>query len=201
MKTWFGFLSVLLCCSAAIADDAVTELSKHLGKTPALVVVICGGNEGDLPTIAELVEQTPWTVFCQGPASPGLDKIRNWAREKEFLGGRVYVVDDNVESLWLASDMADAVWAAPGVDARPLRKEVLRVLHPGGVCIASGKISVKPALPGADEWRNAGQRKPPVSPECPASVPARSQRRKGHSEGRRVPSRGGWLCGGWGSRR
>ncbi|MBL7187945.1 MAG: PQQ-binding-like beta-propeller repeat protein [Phycisphaerae bacterium] len=154
MKTWFGFLSVLLCCSAVIANDAVTELSKHLGKMPALVVVVCGGNEGDLPTIAGIVEQTPWTVFCQGAASPGLEKIRNWAREKGLLGGRVCVVDDDGESLWLAADMADAVWVAPGVDARPLEKEILRVLHPGGVCVASGEVSVKPAAGGTDEWRH-----------------------------------------------
>ena len=145
MKTWFGLLSTFLCCHAAIADDAVLELSKHLGKTPALVVVVCGGDERDLPTIAGLVEQTPWTVFCRGTPSPGLDNIRGWAREKGFLGKRVCVVDDNDASLWLAGDMADAVWVAPGVDDPPSEKEILRVLHPGGVCVASGSVVVKPA--------------------------------------------------------
>ena len=62
MKTWFVLLSTFLCCCAAIADDAVLELSEHLGTTPALVVVVCGVDEGDLPTIAGLVEQTPWTI-------------------------------------------------------------------------------------------------------------------------------------------
>jgi len=64
------------------------------------------------------------------------------------------VVDDDGESLWLAGDLADAVWVAPGVDARPLEKEILRVLHPGGVCVGPGKVSVKPALAGTDEWRH-----------------------------------------------
>ena len=32
MKTSFALLSTLLCCSAAMADDAVGELSKHLGE-------------------------------------------------------------------------------------------------------------------------------------------------------------------------
>ena len=154
MKTWFGLLSTLVCCSAAIADDAAAELSKHLGKTPALVVVVCGGEEGDLPTIAGLVEQTPWTVFCRGPASPALDGIRDWASEKGLLGGRVCVVDDHGASLWLAGDLADAVWVAPGVDNPPREKEILRVLHPGGVCVASGRVVVKPVGPGVDEWRH-----------------------------------------------
>lgn len=154
MKTWFGLLSTLVCCSAAVADDAVPELSKHLPNTPALVVVVCGPGEGALPTIAGLVEQTPWTVFCRGTASGGLDGIRDWASQKGLLGERVYVVDERGESFWLAGDLADAVWVAPGVDYPQWEKEILRVLHPGGVCVASGKVVVKPAPPGVDEWRH-----------------------------------------------
>jgi len=154
MKTWFVLLSTFLCCYSAIADDAVLDLSKHLGTTPALVVVVCGGDEGDLPTIARLVEQTPWTVFYRGIASSGLEKIRDWARDQGLLGDRVYVMDDNGASLWLAGDLADAVWVAPGVDRPPSEKEILRVLHPGGVCIASGKVVTKSLQAGMDEWRH-----------------------------------------------
>ena len=89
MKILFTLLGALLCCCTAVADDAVLELSKHLGKTPALVVVVCGDGGEDLATIARLAEQTPWTVFCRNTASAGLDKVRNWAREREFLGQRV----------------------------------------------------------------------------------------------------------------
>jgi len=153
-KTWFGPLSALVCCCAAMAEDAAVELSRHLGKTPALVVVVCRGDERDLPTIAGLVEQTPWMVFCRGPASPAIDKIRGWAREKGLLGARVCVADEPGPSLWLAGDLADAVWVAPGVGRLPSDKEILRVLHPGGVCVASGKVLVKPAPSGVDEWRH-----------------------------------------------
>ncbi|MCP4263850.1 MAG: PQQ-binding-like beta-propeller repeat protein [Planctomycetes bacterium] len=154
MKILFSLLISSLFFSTVIANDAVVELSKHLGKTPALVVVVCEGNEGDLSTITGLVKQTPWTIFCRGTASPGLTNIRNWAREQGILGERVYVVDDNSASLWLAADLADAVWVTPGVDNPPSRKEIMRVLHPGGVCIASGKVAIKPAQSGADEWRH-----------------------------------------------
>ena len=154
MKTWFGLLSAFLCCCTAIADDAVPELSKHLPRTPALVVVVCEGNKGDMQTIARLVEQTPWTVFCRGATSPGMDKIRDWAREEGHLGGRIFVVEDNDPSLWLASDMADAVWVSPAVDRPPSEKEIMRVLRPGGVCIASGKVVTRPAQRGVDEWRH-----------------------------------------------
>ncbi|MHC4402560.1 MAG: PQQ-binding-like beta-propeller repeat protein [Planctomycetota bacterium] len=152
MKTWLGLLSATFCCCAAMADDAVPELSKHLGRTPALVVVVCEGTERDLPTIGGLVEQTPWTILCRGTASPGMDKIRVWAREKGLLGERVYVVDGQGESLWLAGDLADAVWVAPDVAQPPSENEIMRVLHPGGVCVASGKVVVKSPPPGVDEW-------------------------------------------------
>jgi hypothetical protein len=63
-------------------------------------------------------------------------------------------VADHGESLWLAGDLADAVWVAPGVVHRPSEREILRALHPGGICVASGKVVVKPAPPGLDEWRH-----------------------------------------------
>ncbi len=134
--------------------DAVTELSKHLAETPALVVVVCEGDEGDLPVITRLVEQTPWTVFCKVAISRSADRIRDWAREKGLLGVRVYAVDDDTTSLWLAGDLADAVWVAPGVDRPPAEEEIMRVLRPSGVCIASGKVITKPAQTGVDEWRH-----------------------------------------------
>ena len=92
MKTWFGLLIVLLRCGSANAD-AVTELSQHLGEMPALVVVVCGADEGDLSTIADLVEQTPWKLYCQGSDASGLGRIRSWARQEGLLGARIFVVD------------------------------------------------------------------------------------------------------------
>jgi len=89
MKTWLGLMSATFCCCAAMADDAVLELSKHLGRTPALVVVVCEGTERDLVTIDGIVDGTPWTILCRGTESPGMDKIRVWAREKGLLGARV----------------------------------------------------------------------------------------------------------------
>ena len=118
MRSAITLLGMFLGCCATVANDAMQDLSEHLGKTPALVVVVCQGNDADVTTIAQLVEQTPWTIFCRGAASPGMDKIRDWAREKALLGERVYVADDGGPSLWLAGDMADAVWVAPVLTTR-----------------------------------------------------------------------------------
>ncbi len=114
MQTPLGLLGTLLCCASAVADDAAGRLAEHLGKKPALVVVVCASDEQDLPTVAGLVDETPWTVLCRTAADGPLAKIRQWAAEKGLLGERVYVVDARGDSLWLADDMADAVWLAPG---------------------------------------------------------------------------------------
>lgn len=150
MRTCLGLLSVLLCCRAAFAADAVADLSPHVPRTQALVVVVCDGSNGDLNTVSRLVEQTPWRLFCRG--GTGLKNVREWAADKGLLGGRVGAVEDNGPSLWLASDMTDAVWVAPGVANPPSREEILRVLRPGGVCIGPEGVVTKPAEPGVDEW-------------------------------------------------
>ena len=152
VRTWLVFLIALLRCSTASANDAVIELSERLGRKSALVVVVCEGNEQDRHVLARLVERTPWTIFCRGDASSGLRKIHDWARDGGLLGGRVYVADGEGESLWLAGDMTDAVWLAPGLAHPPSESEILRVLHPGGVYAASGRVVQKPAEGGADEW-------------------------------------------------
>ncbi len=154
MRTCFGLLLMLFCCHVTIADDAVRDLSCQIGETPALVVVVVRGGEGDIRTIAGLVEKTPWTVFCRAPASRGLETIRDWARAECLLGKRVFVADGKDRSLWLAGEMADAVWVAPDVVDPPSEKEVLRTLHPGGVGIISNRMIVKAAQQNVDEWRH-----------------------------------------------
>ena len=154
MKAFYGLLMTFLCCCAARANDPMIELSAHLGNTRALIVVVCAGDERDLATITELVEKKPWTVFCRGTASQGLGKIRDWALENGFLGERIWVVDDEDASLWLAGDMADAVWLAPGVDYAHYEREIQRVLHPGGICVTPGRVVVKAPQSGVDEWRH-----------------------------------------------
>ena len=135
MKTLAAFVLAFACAGLAHADDASTELAKHLGQTPALVVLVCGSDEADLASAQAIAEQTPWMLLCRGKSSPAIEKIRDWAQQEGLLGGRVFVVTDDGPSLWLADDMADAVWVSPSVQGPPSEKEVLRVLRPGGLLL------------------------------------------------------------------
>jgi outer membrane protein assembly factor BamB len=154
MKTLAAFLLAFACAGLAHADDAVVELSKHLNWNPALVVVVCGEDEADLDTIREITAKAPWMLLCRGKASPAMSNIRQWAQQEGLLGGRVSVVVDDGPSLWLAQDMADAVWVSPSVKQSPSKEEMLRALRPGGVAILSDETIVKPAQEGADDWRH-----------------------------------------------
>jgi outer membrane protein assembly factor BamB len=154
MRTLPALLAIFSVSCAATADDAVVELSQHLGRTPALVVVVCGPVGQELAVITKIAQQTPWSILCRGKASPEMEKIRDWAQGEGLLGGRVSVVADDGASLWLADDLADAVWVSPGAGNPPAEEEILRVLHPGGVGFVGGKTIVKPVPAGADQWRH-----------------------------------------------
>ncbi len=154
MKTFAAFLVAFLGCLPTRGDDVVLELASHLGKTPALVVVAGGEDEQALASLKEMIEQTPWSILCRGKVSPEMERIRQWAQAEGLLGGRLSVVADDGASLWLANDLADAVWVSPGADNPPAEEEILRVLHPGGVGRVGGRTIVKPAQAGTDQWRH-----------------------------------------------
>jgi len=145
---------LLLAACSSKEDDPVARLSPHLGETQALVVIVCEGGDSGLAAISRLVNETPWKIFCRGTIPNAMSGIRDWAHEKGILGKRVFIVNDDSDSLWLAGDLADAVWIAPDVDGRRYEDEVLRVLHPGGVGIFSGREVVKAARTDVDEWRH-----------------------------------------------
>ena len=48
MRICLPLFCTLLFCSSSLADDAVGDLAPHLGKTPALVVVVYGGDGENL---------------------------------------------------------------------------------------------------------------------------------------------------------
>ena len=160
MKALIGLFCALLCVRPALAEDALQQLNDHLGKSPALVVVVCSGHQRERELIADLIGETPWTLFCQGDR---IGQIRDWARQEGHLGGRISVIDNAGSSLWLASDMADAVWVLPDVATSPSTEEIERVLHPGGISITpashQGQAGSRGHRPMATPLPRSGQQR------------------------------------------
>jgi outer membrane protein assembly factor BamB len=143
-----------LGCCAARAGDAVQDMVQQLGNGPALVVAVCGDDADDRSVLAQFVEHTSWKILCRVTSPSSAASLRDWARNERVLGTRLQVFGDPTGSLLLATDMADAVWIAPGVQEPPAREEILRVLHPGAACWGAGTPLVKPVDPRSDQWRH-----------------------------------------------
>ena len=84
----------------------------------------------------------------------GVGEDSRLGEREGLLGRRVYVADDPGGSLWLAGDMADAVWLRRASPIRRRRGKFMRVLHPGGVCMGGGRVVRKPPQSGVNEWRH-----------------------------------------------
>ncbi len=153
MRVGIVWSCLLLGTCPLFADNPFEQLNTHLGNSPALVVVVCQGSQQDQRNIAQLIEQTRWTIVCQGDAEQ-IGIIRDWARNEGLLGQRVSVIDEAGPSIWLAGDMADAIWISPNLPTVPPPEEIERVLRPGGIAISSDKTSLKPIQPGTDQWRH-----------------------------------------------
>ncbi|HIQ20139.1 MAG TPA: hypothetical protein EYH34_02720 [Planctomycetes bacterium] len=150
VKAAFVWMGVAALCQGAATATTVGGLIDHVGKGPALVV-LCDRADSDWEAVKALVAETQWTMLCCGRQSAGVDRLRHWAWEEDLLGRRIYVIDGG-PTLWLASDMADAVWVADGLEGGPSEQEVLRVLHPGAVAVFQGRVLTKPPVAGTDQW-------------------------------------------------
>jgi len=153
MRFLVGLLFVLLVTRGGSANDVVNDLSKHIPKTSALVVVVCQDDAKGLKALTSVMDRTPWVVLYRTAGTGATTRVRDWARERGLLGKRLWIVDDPGESLWLADEMADAVWVSPTRTTPPPAAEVTRVLHPGGVALVRGSARTKPAPAGVDQWR------------------------------------------------
>ncbi|NOX56858.1 MAG: PQQ-binding-like beta-propeller repeat protein [Planctomycetes bacterium] len=143
-------LSVLVIGVLGVANaPAASELVQRVGRQPALVVIVSG--PGEMQWLDQLLDQTPWTLCCVLDAATAR-QVRERARSGGQLGRRVFVLDSPDKSLWLADDMADAVWVRSDLPAAPSETEMLRVLRPGGICLTKDKVLTKPVPRDADQW-------------------------------------------------
>ena len=77
------------------------------------------------------------------------DPLRQTLDKAGLLGKRVYV-QDGVGSLYLADDLADAIFIANNIKIPD--SEVLRVLRPEGKAFVGARTLTKPFRAGTDEW-------------------------------------------------
>ena len=136
-----ALLLALLLGPAATFVQAQTEknksdrLLKQIGVERGICVLL-GELTGE--SIIQLARASELTLYVQLAGSEKATALRQKIEAAGFLGQRVYVDTGSYKRIHLADNIADAVI----VDGKPkdlTEKELMRVVHPGGVIIdASG---------------------------------------------------------------
>ena len=145
-------LALSLTCGSALAAEAppAETLAAKVGTARGLVAVV-GVPGGDAKQIVGLASGNELMLYVQCPDADSVAAVRAAAEKAGMLGTRICAEQGPASRLYLAGNLADAVIVADGTEGVD-QTEVMRVLRPGGKAIAGGKVAVKPAPSGTDDW-------------------------------------------------
>jgi outer membrane protein assembly factor BamB len=152
-RHWF---LALLAFSWAIGATARAEVSrpsastvlKDLDSPRGIVLVV----DDDAQFAAELVRASELLVYVQVPQREQVDRIRRTLDTAGLLNRRVYVEQGSGNHIHLADNLADAAVVCRASEEETFRKEILRVVRPGGKAWLNDQLVIKPAAAGIDEW-------------------------------------------------
>ena len=115
------------------------------------VIVVLGAP--DAKRVLQLAKQSQLIFYVQSDDKQELASLRKAADKAGLLGRRVYAEQGKLDRIHLANNLADGliVSRAAKRDA-VLRREILRVLHPGAKAIYGAETITKPESKNADDW-------------------------------------------------
>ena len=132
--------------SSAMAAPDVRSLLKRTSPRGLAVTL----NDKGCEMALRLARPSELIVYVQLSSAKDLPAARLAAERAGMYGTRIYVEVGKPSRIHLADNLADAVYAASAEGVN--RREVLRVLRPGGTAVIDGKTINKNAPAGADEW-------------------------------------------------
>jgi len=106
----------------------------------------------DRPTdlAIKLARASELLIYVQLPEAKDVAAARKVASDAGLLNRRIFI-EQGKGRTHLADNLADLV-VLRGGEGRVSQKEALRILRPGGKCVAGSKTLVKPAPQGLDAW-------------------------------------------------
>ena len=139
-------LLIAVLSGPAPAQEA-GETLKKIGVTRGICVLV---EPADAKAVLGLAGASELLFYVRSSDAAKVASIRQAAERGGLLGTRVYVDEGKADRLPLADNIVDAVIAPGGTT----RKDILRVLRPGGKALLGGDIVGKPFPKGADEWNH-----------------------------------------------
>ena len=144
----------LWACTAAIPAHSFQNAKTLLQLTGTYsgIGVLTGTPTPNL--IVELCRTSQLVWFVQLNNRTSAQAMRVEMDRAGLLGTRVYVEHGSPEHLPLADNFVDNLFVigTQGEVAPPVRREILRILHPGAKAVIGSKIITKARPPGADDW-------------------------------------------------
>ncbi len=159
-------------------DDASPALARHVPQQG--VCVLLGATDAAVPL--SLAEKSEAVFLVQASDDSDAESIRNAASDAGLLGVKIYVTTAPAHALPLAANLADAVLVLnreKSFEELPAdaRREILRVLHPGGEVFVGDVGTAKPFPEGSDDWSHPyhGPDNNPQSNDAHAKAPYLTQ--------------------------
>ena len=137
----------------AIAAEATTPTTE-LGVQKGICVILGLPEAHQARVVTDLAQHTQLLIYFQSPEAAEVNDVRSVADSQGLLGRRIFVDSGPWKSIHLADNLADVIVVAPAAEKAVTQEELLRVLHPGGKAIFSGRRTdlIKPFPPGIDDW-------------------------------------------------
>ncbi|MFV1965944.1 MAG: PQQ-binding-like beta-propeller repeat protein [Pirellulaceae bacterium] len=171
-------LSILMSATPqAVSDewkalDYLDRLPLHQG-----ICVVVGASQPGLAV--ELAQPNELLIYVQSEDADRVAAVRTAAAEARLLGTRVWAEQGSNRHLHLADNLADAAIVDPRVwrQDESVRREVMRVVHPGGQVLAGSQTVAVPIPDGVDDWSHPyhGPDNNPQSTDALARAPYLTQ--------------------------
>ncbi len=156
-KLQFGICCMLLILVGAVhgADDFLEEIRNAFNRieTRKDICVVLGLPKTQLHSfLSEFVIGKDLIVYFQSPVLNEVVAIRKSADKHGLLGTRVFVEEGDLKSIHLAGNLAGTAFVSASAKNSVSKKELLRVVYPGGTIVIDGEEIVKPRVNNTDSW-------------------------------------------------
>lgn len=175
MGSAFGGMVVLLGLARLAHANPDASVEK-LG--PRGICVVLGVAEGEQPTsVVEMAANSELRIYFQSPDAERVKGVRQEAEAEGVLGTRLFAERGDYRAIHLGSNLADRARIPVTVRKRVRKKEILRVLKPGGVAQVGDQRLVKSRSEQFDDWSHVyhGPDNNPQSEDQVARAPFRTQ--------------------------